>query len=136
MLPNREPLQIKLRETDSGSSVYDAQIKAGGNETFMTFAHNVKDGSPVIDGYWRIDENGVPGYAALDSGDTVSAFYDVYTHFNDKFSTEDGTEHTFGGIPAILYDTLTNGSYYYMIDITDILGAKFQSEVVEFSIKN
>lgn len=136
MLPNREPLEIKLRESYNGSSVYGAQIKSSEKETTLTFTHDIKKGSIAIDGYLKIGENGGSSFSPLTVGDTISAFYDVYTHFNDKFDTEAGTEYTFAETPAVLYDTLSDGSYYYMIDITDILGDKLQSEVVDFSIKN
>lgn len=136
MLPNREPLEVKLCETNNGVSVYDAQITSSEKETTLTFAHDTKKGSIEVDGYLKIGENGSSVYSSLNIGDTISAFYDVYTHFNDKFDTEAGTEYMFAETPAVLYDTLSDGSYYYMIDITDILGDKLQSEVVDFSIKN
>ena len=135
MLPNREPLQIKLRETNGGANVYDAQIKLGEKETVLTFSH-VPDGNPEINGVRRTGENGVSVFEPPVAGDTVSAFYDVYSHLNDKFSADEGTALTFSEKPAVLYDTLPDGDYYYMIVVTDILGDKLQSEIVDFSVIN
>lgn len=135
MLPNGEPLQIKLRENTGGVNVYDAQIKLSGRETTLTFSHGA-DGDPAINGVRRIGENGISAFEPLADGDTVSAFYDVYSHLNDKFSSDDGTEYTVGGATAVLYEKLPDGDYYYMVVITDILGDKLQSEIVDFSVTN
>lgn len=135
MLPNREPLPIKIRETDDGRSVYAAQVKTREKETAMTVTLDTNENA-VLEGFWEFNENGGMSFTKPNNGDVFRAFYDVYTHFNDKFSTESGTEYTFADDPEILYDKLNDGDYYYMIVVEDIWGDKFQSEIVDFSIKD
>lgn len=135
MLPNGEPLQIKLRETNGSANIYDAQITLSDRETVLTFSHGENE-TPEIDGVRRMGENGTSVFEPPVIGDTVATFYDVYSHLNDKFSTDEGTRYTFTDTPAVIYGALPDGDYYYMVVVTDILGDKFQSEIVDFSITN
>lgn len=136
LLPNREPIEIKPLDTADGAVNYDAQIKLPDMETVLTFSHGDRNRSPAIIGHRHGNADGTSVFAPTQSGDTVAAFYDVFTHSNDKYDTAEGTAHTFTGEPSLLFDTLNDGKYYYMIVVTDILGDKLQSEIVDLYIVN
>lgn len=133
LLPDGEPLQIKLREANGGAVTYDAQVRLSGSENSLTFTH-AADNSIAINGCWRSGKDGVLSYEQPAAGDTVSALYDVYTYYNDKFSSDEGAEYIFSDEPAILYDRLPAGDYYCIIAVTDILGDRVYSENTDFTV--
>lgn len=135
LLPNGEPLQIKLREDsyDRGGITYDAQVILSGSENALTFTH-AADNSLSINGFWRSGADGVLSYEPPAVGDSITALYDIYTRHNDKFSSEEGTEHIFADEPAVHYGMLPDGNYYCIAVVTDILGERVYSENMYFTV--
>lgn len=116
LLPNKEPLPTKPKSFGG----YVARVSENGIECALSFTSAQNEVSLL--GEWR--------------NRTVSACYDVCTYDNDRFSTETGTEYTFGESPQLVYGDLSDGDYFYLIAVTDIWGGEYHSEIVNFSIKN
>lgn len=132
MLKNRDPLEIKLRSDGK----YTAQIKIGKEETTMLFTFDETSKTASIDGVWSIDENNNEVFKMPAVGETISAYYDVCTYKAEKFHSERGTEYIVTSEPNIIYDTLGDGSYFYMVVVDDIRGNRYETEPVTFAVKN
>lgn len=132
MLKNRDPLQIKLR----ADGKYIAQLKIEKNETTMLFDFDESSKTASIDGLWFTDENYNEVFRKPATGDTISALYDVCTKYAGKFQTERGAEYSFAGEPNIIYDTLSDGSYFYIVIADDIRGNRYETPPVTFAITN
>lgn len=132
MLKNHDPLQIKLR----ADRKYVTQLKIGENETTMLFSFDENSKAASIDGYWSIDGNNISSFKKPAVGETISALYDVCTKKAEKFQTEEGADHVIASEPNIVYDTLGDGTYFYMVIVDDIRGNRYETSPVAFAVKN
>ena len=140
LLPNGDPLAIR-QYLHNGENAFITQINLKAddrnifNDAVMAFTRDNTKNTVEINETW-VTSGGVTGNVTLHTGSTLSAFYDVYSHKAEKFSSESGTEYSFSGEPTLIYDNLRDGTYYYMVVVTDIYGDKYKSDIVDFSIKN
>ena len=140
LLPNGDPLAIR-QYLHNGENAFITQINLKAddrnifNDAVIAFTRDNTKNTVEINETW-VTSGGVTGNVTLHTGSTLSAFYDVYSHKAEKFSSESGTEYSFSGEPTLIYDNLRDGTYYYMVVVTDIYGDKYKSDIVDFSIKN
>lgn len=132
MLKNRDPLQIKLR----ADGKYVTQLQIGENETTMLFNFDESSKTVSIDGYWCVDTNNVSVFKKPAVGDTISALYDVCTKKAEKFQTEKGADYLLASGSNIIYDTLGDGGYFYLVIVDDIRGNRYETTPVTFTVKN
>lgn len=132
MFKNRDPLQIKRRRDGK----YIAQLHIGENDSIMLLDFDEKTKAASIDCYQAVDENGALYFKKPTVGDTVMALYDSCTKKGEKYRTQKATDYVMAAEPNVIYDTLPDGNYYYIVIVDDIRGNRYETTPVTFAVKN
>ena len=136
LLPNKDPLEIKPYK-NGGDNSYITQVKLRDgvyqNDAVMTLTF--ENDNPQITTVWETVD-GVTTIERPQAGRSITALYDLCGRNGDKFSTDKGSEYELTIAPRLLYDKLSDGTYFYMVVITDIYGDRYHTNPVDFTVKN
>lgn len=133
MFPNREPLAVKPCEITENGVTYVSNIRLEKEKKGVTItADNV--GRVSLDGCWNYGENGRYTLEAVPDGSTCTPFRDNHPYGGAPEANTLGNKMVFDGAPRITCDMLGDGDYYCILEITDVYGDTFRSEITDFSI--
>lgn len=134
-LPNREPISLKLRERTDDGVYYISEMRIS-KATVAVSLFADKVGGVDLEGYWKYGENGKFALERIEDNAVCVPYYNIHPHGGAPTVNTIGEQTVFEGAAKAVYDKLTDGEYYCMLEIVDVYGDTLRSEPTDFSVSD
>lgn len=135
-LPDGQNLCIYIADWTDDYTVFTCPISLNGKDCFLR-VRVYNDSTVVVEGAW--DGIGEAGEASrntydLKPGDVIIPLYDSFAVEDSAEGSYTGREYTVDDDFYVLYDLLSQGTYYYEFCIEDIYGDYLVTDAVVFGV--